>query len=158
MDIIAGIVTFNPKIDELLEEISSLLELHLNIVIVDNHSENIEKIKNSLKVYIEKNIIQFISNNRNQGIAYAHNQILQYAYENEFAWVLTMDQDSLIPYNILDEYYKYMKKDIGIICPAVTYLVNNNIPKENIFSAEYEECDWAIASASLINVDVWRKV
>lgn len=56
----------------------------------------------------------------NQGIAFALNQILNWAKSQRYSWVLTMDQDSICSVNMIDEYLKYINdQKIALICPFV---------------------------------------
>ena len=152
MSVLAGIVTFNPDLDLLKNNIDSVLPQVDSLVIVDNHSENIHDIR---KLCTDK--VHIISNESNRGIAYALNKEFFYAMENGHKWVLTLDQDTVVPSNILSEYKKYYELDkIGMLSCRIqdrNLFINQT---ESIVDSEYiSDC---ITSGSLLKVDAWNKV
>lgn len=158
LKVLAGIVTYNPDLKLLKNEILCLKQLDIPVVIIDNHSQNIKCIDKMLND-IAENMFFLIKNPSNFGIAYAHNQILQYAEHNEYEWAITFDQDSRIPLNIFDEYEKFTHEDnVAILCPFVNYLTNQDKSINIIPNNKYMNKDWAIASASMIKVSAWKKV
>lgn len=73
--------------------------------------------------------IKIIQNLENLGIATALNQGIKFALDNKFDFVLTLDQDSLLGENLvqeLREFYtnNHKKQKIGAIVPNI---VNNNV-------------------------------
>lgn len=120
--IIAGIITYNPDLSDLENNIQVLLGQVNHIVVVDNASENQESIR--LLCMINSEHITLISNNRNEGIACGLNQILDMAAKQGYEWYLSMDQDSLCDPQMVDKYMPYLKDpSIGILCP---YVLNNH--------------------------------
>ena len=116
--IIAGIVSYNPDIDLLKKNIEALIKVNLNIIIVDNHSSNIMEIREATKS--EANILIYELES-NRGIANALNSIMNYAFDHNIKWVLTLDQDSIVPCNIIQDNLKCLKEsnNIGIISPVI---------------------------------------
>ena len=73
--------------------------------------------------------IEIIENGENRGIARALNQIFEYAKEQVYDWVLTLDQDSICPENLMEEYKRYIGfKNVGVISPK---LVDQNFGEAN---------------------------
>lgn len=112
---LVAVITYNPEIDLLQKNLKALLGKFESVLIVDNNSENIDQIEklikaNGLKVDLEK-----LSDNL--GIAYAQNVGLKKAAQEKMKWLLTMDQDSVIPENLTVEYQKVIDKynNIGLI-------------------------------------------
>lgn len=103
MKILTGIVTFNPGLDRLLDNLSTVILQDTDILIFDNGSKNYYEIRNlasklGCKVWhIEKN----------KGIAYALKFIMDYAVRNNYEWVLSLDQDSIINKGLINEYKEY---------------------------------------------------
>ena len=92
--VLAGIVLYNPDEDRLVENIQAVVGQVDETILIDNNSSNIEKIKKRVN---ELNYnINIIENSKNNGIAFALNQILEYAIDNNYEWFLTLDQDSVI--------------------------------------------------------------
>lgn len=109
------IVTYNPDIELLEKNLQALLEQFENVLITDNNSENVLQIEELIKK-INHNII-LRKFEENKGIAYAQNIGLKTASEKKLDWLLTMDQDSVIPNNLSSEYQKIIDKydNIGLI-------------------------------------------
>lgn len=150
----AGIVTYNPSLDLLLQAVGSIINQTSSLVIIDNASKNIDGIINSLKRFSK---IEFICNKSNVGIATALNQIGEFAKAHDCAWFLTLDQDSICPKNLLEIYSEYtLKDDIAIICPYILRRINFN--KEIILDKEYEFIQVAITSGCLVRTKAWESV
>lgn len=128
----AGIVLYNPEIEKLKKNIDSLIEQVNEIVLIDNHSKNVQDIEDLLEKYSGK--ISYIANSENLGIAAALNQIFKYAELNKYEWFVSMDQDSCCSDNMISAYAEIVgnEDNIGILCP---YVLNNG--KESL--EEYNE-------------------
>lgn len=103
MRILTGIVTFNPEIDRLKENLNSIVPQDTDILIFDNGSKNIAEVSE----LAQKKNCKIISVLQNQGIAFGLKQIMDYAIKNGYEWVLTLDQDSITTTKLIDEYKKY---------------------------------------------------
>lgn len=85
-------VSYNPTPD-FYDNLKSIYNYVDKIIIVDNNST--EEIVDSIKIYKENFFkLDFIFNKINNGVATALNQGINYALENEYNFVLLMDQDS----------------------------------------------------------------
>lgn len=149
--IAAGIVLFNPEDSvRLRESIKSVIDQFSRIYVFDNSTEKADFL------YVSKKVI-YMTEHENKGIAYALNRIMERAMADGFQWVVTMDQDSVLPQGIVDVYKKYMeKKNIAIICPQVIdkrrpYMVQKLEPQSEFV----DEC---ITSGSCTAVNVWKKL
>jgi len=90
----------------------------------------------------------------NYGIAKALNVGFQKAKEYDVEWVLTMDQDSLMPLNLIDEYIRFINEghpSIGIIAPLINMYQGEN----KCISDSFEEINEALTSGSFINVKAY---
>lgn len=151
----AGIVTYNPDIKRLEENIDAVSKQVELVIICDNASENLNEITKLTKKY--QNII-IIRNKNNYGIAYALNRIFKKANEDGIRWVLTLDQDTIIPDQMIEKFSRFVdERTIGIICPLfrdpkIDYgSINTN-------DEDVEEVSQAITSGCLTNVEAWEKV
>lgn len=155
-NILAGVVTFNPDIDLLKRNLLAVKKQIHEIIIFDNASKNIDEIKNISEDSLFNCTI--ISSDRNVGIAKALNEIMKIAQSRGSNWVLTLDQDTIIPNNLVEEYIKYTSfPDVAIICPQI---VDRNIDYSTIKkpSKNFCEVDSSITSASLTNVSAWNNI
>ena len=63
--------------------------------------------------------IQFLKNFVNKSIAATLNQVFEYATENKYEWVLTLDQSSVCPDGLIVKYKGYIDyENVGIISPV----------------------------------------
>lgn len=152
--IIAGIVLYNPEQVRLCENIKGIANQVDRIIFVDNGSDNLEEIEKLLP----RNA-SLICNEKNLGIATALNEILQYALDHDYDWVLTLDQDSVAAGDIVETYRQLIadKVHLGMICCEIkdrnaTLQREENQPKEDGY---IEQC---ITSASMVNVKAWQEV
>lgn len=153
-DICAGIVTYNPNINLLIKNINAISIQTKDLVIFDNGSQNFNLI-NDLKNRTDIRL-SIINNGQNDGIARALNVICQYCYNRHFKWVLTLDQDSVIPENLLQELEKGINQDTAIVSPNIVY--RNNEKYADYKTSGFHETEWTITSASLTNLSAWNKI
>jgi len=93
--ICASIVTYNPNIARLEQNIFGIVDNCISrIIIIDNCSENFNDIL-ALSDKLSKEKFTIISNKKNIGIACALNQALDTANKKGYKWLLTLDQDSI---------------------------------------------------------------
>lgn len=146
-NIAAGIVVFNPEKGRLEKNICRLKEQVGEIYIFDNSEISSGDYEG----------VTYLSEKRNCGIAYALNRIMEQAKADGYRWLITMDQDSLIPNGMIHGFEESIKthENIGIVCPQVidkrrTYLhVENNIEEKYV--------DFCITSASCTSIEAWER-
>ena len=160
--IAAIVVTYNPD-EGLNKSTKSLIKQVDSIIMVDNGSndegkEIINKIKNK---YGEK--IEVIFNEENLGIATALNKGVKYALNNDYEWILTMDQDSCAEENMvkimLETYYaidENERKDILSLFPTFIDRGIESLDKNNE-NVKYEYVDAEITSGNLLKAEVFEK-
>ena len=155
MDISAGIVLFNPDINRLKENISAVIVQCAHVYLVDNGSNNIDEVKKLLNQYNHSKV-SVLCNMENQGISKALNQLASEAQKGGFDWILTLDQDSVAPSNIIEEFEKYTNNlNTGMLCPVICDR-NKGVVVE--VKDNYKEIDECITSGSLLNIKAWRKI
>ena len=152
--ILAGITLFNPSLEGILRNIGAIIKQVDRVICIDNGTKDIEEIERGIKLNYPDVII--IKNKENLGIAKALNQMFKYAKEEGYEWVLTLDQDSVCPCNIISEYKKFMNlKNLGSLCPV---LDDRNYENTDLIEGEVTYLDKCITSASLTSVEVWETV
>lgn len=95
MSSILGItVIYETELNKFIENIKRYIE-YIDILLIWQNSKltDLEKEEVIKKCYNNKKIY-FVGDGTNKGLDYAYNYALQIAYENNFDWLLTMDQDS----------------------------------------------------------------
>lgn len=126
------------------------------LVIVDNGSTNFKKIQHSLFKIKQTKLISLKSN---RGISYAQNKGFRYFKSIGFKWVLTLDQDSLIPSNSVDKMVSsnpFKNQDTGII--GMNFLSKGQKISSGLGLSEPYEVDTIISSGNLVSVEAWDNV
>lgn len=154
MRILTGIVLYNPEINRLLQNVSTIINQTDCLLLVNNGSSNINDISRLMPL----NCI-IINNDHNLGVATALNQIIQYALDNDFDWALTLDQDSVSPYNLISVYKECLigKNEVGLICCKI-HDRNANMQRDKMLLQEDGYIDTCITSASMVRVKAWQEV
>lgn len=152
---VAGITLFNPEKDRLKENIEAVINQVDAVVCIDNGSNNIDEIENDLLKNYNK--LSLVKNNKNVGIARALNQMFEFAKDNNYEYVLTLDQDSVVPENLMSEYLKYMTSldKVGSLSPLI---LDRNYAEVDGYKGDIEVLDKCITSASLTSVKTWEEV
>lgn len=118
-NVAAGIVLFNPDIDRLIAGINAVINQVNYVILCDNGSKNIKEVEEKLP---KSDKILIIYGEKNHGIAWALNRIFEKAKAKDVKYVLTLDDDSVCPFNMLESYFDFMEKRparYGIMCPTV---------------------------------------
>lgn len=151
VNVLAGIVLFNPDMERLKQNISAILPQVDKLVLVDNGSDIFDVTS------IQDEDIVYLRNEKNIGIASALNQIMQYAYDNGYDWALTLDQDSVVADNLMVVYSGIAdKENIGIVCCKTVDRNFKELDEDKTFADH--EVKYCITSASLTNVKGWKQV
>lgn len=151
--ITAGIVTFNPDMERLQENINSIYSQVEKVIIFDNGSFNQEEIR---ETYKEKVVL--VLSDKNIGIAAALNRLMKMSEKLDADWMISLDQDSICPQNYVSdmEKYLYKEKKIGIVAPVIidrnVGVVGHN-PQE-----EYKSVKTCITSGAFTRLSVWKKL
>lgn len=150
--IIAGIVSFNPDLKRLEDNIRSIQNQVEQVLLVENGSKNQDEVLS----FVRENFPQvlLLTNSQNQGIAVALNQLLAKCREMGGKWLLTLDQDSVSPDNLISTYQKYLQMEqVAMLCPRI---IDRNSGmavehKDDGANVPFVEVDRCITSATLMN-------
>lgn len=147
--IIAGIVLYNPDIYRLKENLDSIVRQVEDVILIDNNSNNIKKVENLTSNYSN---VFIIKNDINKGIATALNQIISYASNKKYKWVITLDQDSVCSKNLINIYGEFLNiNNIGMMtCNIVDR--NFSLESNNFTKNPYIYVDDCITSGCLTNI------
>lgn len=147
--IAAGIVCFNPDIDRLEKNISSIKSQVEQVIIYDNGSNNIGDIADLCSNMILE------SSDRNMGIAYALNSIMGIAENEGYDYVITLDQDSIAPSDLVKILSELVNDRTAIVCPTIWDINKKENPE---LVNTYELVDRCITSGSLTSVKSWKTI
>ncbi len=147
-------ILYNPDIEVVITNINSIKKDVDFIYLIDNSDTN----QSYEKLFRSENSIRYINLNGNKGIARALNIGFKQAKEDGVEWVLTMDQDSVIPDNMISKYSGFIKSgneaNIGIITPQINVYKGESRDVVEIISSEV----LCYTSGSFTSVDAWEKV
>lgn len=151
MKIAAGYVLFHPNVGRFKEGLKIVLEQFEEIIVFDNVGD-----QGALLHYYDR--VTYLTERKNKGIAYALNAIMRRAKDLGYEWVVTLDQDTIVPQTICDSFARFIGLDnVAIISPQV-------IDKRRLYIAPNEkkdgivDVDFCITSASCTNVAIWDKI
>lgn len=151
--ILAGIVTFNPELERLKENVLSIHPQVDQLILIDNGSKNVSDIIASLKIWDCSAKIVELSQNR--GIAYALNRIGDFAVEHKFDYFMTLDQDSVSLPGVISELEKYLYlPKIGLLN---SYHKDRNQADEKPQNTDVIENPMMITSGSLMPTILFEK-
>ena len=152
----AGIVLFNPELNRLEQNIRAIAPQVSDLILIDNHSDNLQDIWNLVSTFHN---VHFIENLENKGIAFALNQIIKQSEQINAEWVLTLDQDSVSPHNLISEYRKYINlPQVGLLSCIID---DRNVGTRNKISDicdNISKIDQCITSATLMNLKAAREI
>lgn len=152
--VMAALVTYNPDMRLLREALGSICR-QTHTLIVDNGSLN----ENEISSLCKELACSFVSLGENRGVAAAYNVAFKIAHEAGLSWVITCDQDSIMPdgmvRNFLSEVTHWDGASLGIVCP--------NFENRTTGKCEYgldkptliDEC---ISSGSMTSIESWEAV
>lgn len=150
-DIAAGIVIYNPDDPERFNKsLTSVLAQFSKVYLFDNSTKKVELPS------FEPNVT-YITEHKNLGIAYALNRIMERAEQDGYKWLVTMDQDSILPDDMVEAYREYINdSNVGIICPQVIDKRRAYMTVKTEPTVEFvEEC---ITSGSCTSIEAWKKL
>lgn len=152
MRIAAGIVLYNPGSVRLEQNLTAIRTQVDILYIVDNASSN----WSSIEPLVHDAVV--IRNTTNQGIAHALNQLLQMGERDGMQWVLTLDQDSICPPDLIEKLAHQANNhpQAGIVCPVIhdrSFGIEHQPTTDSV--TPVNEC---ITSASLTKVAAWSEV
>lgn len=157
MKIAASIVTYNPLVEKLKQNIEAIINQVDMVIIVDNGSLCCKAIKTLIND-IDGSKIYLKELGSNKGIASALNVAAGCAYDGGFDWLITLDQDSVAPLNLTEVYLKFSEmENAAVLAPLIQYdngVIENNFHNEDGIQ-KVEKC---ITSASMIKLSVWKSV
>lgn len=154
-DIYTGIVSFNPDIERLKENISAISRQLPIVVVFDNGSRNIVDVE---KVILEYKNVKLLKSDSNVGIAAALNRLMQWGFEKEYTWMLSLDQDSVCDEHYVSNIEPFLNIEpaLGVVAPIIVDrkvgVIGHN-PKK-----EYSHVNTCITSGAFSRISAWMDI
>lgn len=149
-DIIAVIVSFNGQ-EKTGSTVRALQGKVGHIHIVDNGSDPKSLVVLRALETTPEVSITYLDNNR--GVGHALNLGLARAREGSFAWILTMDQDSLVDQDMVQAFCRIIQVHPDRVCLAPTLIVHGEQSRNH----RDGPISYAITSGNLVRMDVFEK-
>lgn len=150
---VMGIVVLYQPDQNVIKNIFTYLDQVGQLLVIDNSDIVDSKIIDKIK---SLNNINFISYGKNLGIARALNHAAQIAIENGYQFLLTMDQDSKAPLNLVSACVSIFesRNNVGLVTPLHANKYGTHIKPVG----KIEKVIIAMTSGNLISLDVYKKV
>jgi rhamnosyltransferase len=150
-NIFCGIVTYNPDIDRLRDNIAAVSPQVDEVLIFDNHSNNLGDIETLISCY-PATLTRW---DKNSGMAVALNRLANSAIEAGATDILFLDQDSVVGQGTVAGLAEYRSPEIGIVTPLIVDRNNTKIEPDLEMIYEIKR---PITSGSLVNLEAWKAV
>lgn len=150
----AGIVSFNPAIDRLKDNIDAILNQVDHVYIFDNASKNSKKLR---ELVSSNDRISLHLSPKNEGLSYALNNLMNMAIKEGYEWMISMDQDSVLQDDTVEQFSQYTDiQNVAIICPYVIDSRRKYMKYE--YESEIEEVEMCITSGSMTKLSIWKEL
>ena len=151
MRICSGIITYNPTLTDVSTCLEALCNQVERVIIVDNASKNVKSLQEVVSKYAN---VTLVKNSQNIGFAKALTQVFEWAKSQGFNWVLTLNDDSVVPSNMISEYKKILESQgnlvnqknaknskIAIVCSLLKNRLDGTILHSKCHEDEWLEID-----------------
>lgn len=154
-DLYVGIVSYNPDLIRLEDNLKSISIQTSQVIVFDNGSNNQQEVADLISRFQN---VDLLKSNVNLGIAAALNRLMQWGEEQKFKWMLSLDQDSVCEKNFVKKMKIYLnvENNIGIVAPVIfdrnVGVVGHN-PKK-----EYAHVNTCITSGAITSILAWKQI
>lgn len=157
------VVWYNPD-NDVISNISTYINHLEKLYIIDNSYEDNTMLVNKV---IEKSKIEYISLGGNKGLAYALNEGCNKAIDDNFDYILTMDQDSYFESNavsIMKEFINKSNKHYSIVAPNVKSVYIDEVENKKkiaytvLNEEKNKEAIWVMTSGSMMYLKDFEEV
>ena len=148
IQLVCGLLTLYFPPESLLQNIDTYINYIDKLYVVDNTPLVNTLLHSEIKAKYSK--VDIVSSGDNIGIAAALNIGIREGIRNEYAWLLTMDQDSSFAQDQADKYFSSLgfldAKDVAIVSPL------HERPVTDSGVCEYEKKIQVMTSGNLLNL------
>lgn len=156
MKILGVIVTYNPNLNRLDENLYSIFKQVDKVLVIDNASQNSLGVWGGLSKYPNVELFEF---NENHGVAYALKCAMEFAENENYDFVLTLDQDSVAHSSLIDIYRKYANKsEYQDTCIFTCNIVDRNFWIQEMNKQEICSVNECITAGMFMKVSLYKKL
>ncbi len=147
----AVVVLYNPS-DSDLKNIETYLSSVDKLYIIDNTEG-----KSNKNRLMKSEKIEYITKNKNLGIAKALNLVAKKAKADGYSWLLTNDQDTKFPPKVIDSMLKEISsRDISKIAIVTPWHKTKLVDKKP--KTKYDDPHDVMTSGNIVNLDILEKL
>lgn len=151
----ALIVLYHPDAELLRRNIDACLPQVEHLYVIDNSDHDLNP---AIARLCNRENIHYHAFGENRGIAVALNEGCRRSIANGFKWILTLDQDSVIPANTIASFLKVIREHsdlpVGIVSPQVNAFVGDS-HEARPTTDKLSKC---ITSGSLTNLEAYQAI
>lgn len=151
----ACFVTYNPDFGLLKRALRSIAGQVDLVFVVDNGSSTAEAVSK----LSQESRCQFVSLGRNLGIAAAFNEAFRRAAAAGLTWLITCDQDSVMPQGMVDAFLSAAEHSdhgrLGIVCPNFQNRTTGRVEYSQEAPTLIQKC---ISSGAMTSISAWEEV
>lgn len=126
IEVACGIVTFEPNIERLHENLQSIASQVSRIYIYDNGSSNVDEIIRCLEEVRQVAVIPVLSS-KNTGMSIALNSLSAMALRDGFQYILLLDQDSIATEDMVSNLVSQVGAKRAMVCPLLSDRNNEHL-------------------------------
>ena len=151
--VLATITTYNPELDLLEKNIDAIVNQVDKVLVYENASSNREEIV----ALCQNKDVELILNDKNYGVAGPLRDGLDYAFDNGYAYILTLDQDSVASEGMIESLVSLIKTDdkLALVSAQPVTVINGVEFKDD---SENHYVDDVITSGTLADVAKLKEI
>jgi rhamnosyltransferase len=150
MKLAACVILYNPD-DSVVGNVLSYADSVDKIWLIDNSDYT----TTSIEPLLSNEKVEYIRLQQNFGIAYALNRACELAMQQQFEWILTMDQDSSIDSEI---FFPVLNPDKNVAAIFAASFKGTKGRWIRPFNENFNEIHYTITSGSVMSLDIWKAV
>lgn len=151
---LAGIVAYHPDVKRLEENLSAIAPQVDAVVVFVNGVDSVAAVQKAAATF---ETVSLLINDKNAGVSVGLSRIMEYAIQNTFDWVLSIDQDSVCRPGLIECYKSYVNlPNVGILTCCIT---DRNFSEDSGFDKNDKYCQigGCITAGSFTNVKAYRE-
>lgn len=151
MRILAAIVVYHPDLKRLQDNIDAVSSQVDEIALFNNGETKLSDVYPNITILDQQGT--------NIGVASALNALCDYAWSRGYEWILTLDQDSIVPAGMIDGFRPYLNKtDVALLCPAIHDRNYGSMSYDTGLDNTVDVVDACITSGSLLRLSAWSEI
>lgn len=151
--VLATITTYNPELDLLEQNIDAIVNQVDKLLVYENASQNRE----GIVTLCRNKGVEIILNDVNCGVAGPLHDGLEYAFENGYPYICSLDQDSVSSDGMIEALLNSIKSNncLAIVAAQPVMKINGIVTNENYENKYVKD---VITSGSLSDVSKLKKI